>query len=195
MAKVRARVTGHRKLYIHNTLENAASFMKETIERKIKEGNRDGIAFDYINLGVMLAFDFEAKLNFMGVRFVRPWEEKQRWKCKANRVLKSLGIVRDWGKRPYSSLNRMKSFRDNIAHGKPLEEDLDYEATGELEELRKGLNLQQPWEKMVTHEEIMQAYEDTDKVWKDMIEKSGIDVNETLDQGELGIEVLQRFGS
>lgn len=37
MAKVKARVTGHRKVYIHNTLENAAFFLKNTIERKIKE--------------------------------------------------------------------------------------------------------------------------------------------------------------
>jgi hypothetical protein len=147
-----------------------------------------------MNLGIMLAFDFEAKLNFMGARYVKPREEKQRWKCKANRVFKAIGVARDWGKRPYSSLNKMKTFRDTIAHGKPLEEDIDYEATGEIEELRKGLNLTQPWEPMATREEIMQAYEDPDKVWKEMIEKSGIDVLDTTDQAELAIEVKERLG-
>lgn len=116
MAKVKARVTGHRKLYIHNALENAAFFTKQTIEKKLKDGIRDGIAFDYMNLGIMLAFDFEAKLNFMGARYVKPWEEKQRWKCKANRVFKAIGVAKDWGKRPYSSLNKIKTFRDTIAH-------------------------------------------------------------------------------
>jgi hypothetical protein len=45
MAGIRARVTGHRKLYIHNTLENAAHFIKSVIEEKIETDKRDGIGF------------------------------------------------------------------------------------------------------------------------------------------------------
>jgi hypothetical protein len=194
MAKVKARVTGERKLYLHNTLENSARFLKQTIERKLAEGNRDGIMFDYMNLGILLAFDFEAKVNFMGAKYVKPWEEKQRWKCKANRVFKQLGVARDWGKRPYSSIERMKKFRDTIAHGKPFEVPIDKEVTGEEEEIRKEVvNLAHAWEKIATHDEIMQAYEDTEKVWREMIEKSGIDIHDTLDQGEWAMEVLQRL--
>jgi predicted transcriptional regulator len=63
MGIVKARVTGHRKLHIHNTLENFADFTKGVIEDKIKNNQRDGIGFDYMTLGIMLAFDFEAKVN------------------------------------------------------------------------------------------------------------------------------------
>jgi hypothetical protein len=104
MSKVRARVSGHRKLYIHNTLEGAAHFIKEVIEKKIKEGKRDGLGFDYMTFAVMMAFDFEAKLNFMGARYAQPWNEWMRWKSKANHVFKAIGIEPDWTKRPYISL-------------------------------------------------------------------------------------------
>jgi hypothetical protein len=193
MAKVKARVTGKRKLYIHNTLEGAAHFIKGVIEEKIKEGTRDGIGFDYMICAVMLAFSFEAKLNFMGAKYAKPWNESMRWKAKANHVFKAIGIDSDWTIRPYTSLEKMKVFRDTAAHGKPLEEDLNYEVTGEQDEIRASLNLRQAWEGMVTHDEVMQAYDDTEVVWKDMIVKSQIDVHELLDQAEFSIEVLQRL--
>jgi hypothetical protein len=193
MAKVRARVTGHRKLYIHNTLEGAAHFTKGVIEKKIKEGKRDGIGFDYMICAVMLAFSFEAKLNFMGAKYAKPWNEWTIWKTKANHVFNAIGIKPDWTKRPYTSLEKMKAFRDKIAHGKPLKEDLDYEVTGEQDEIRASLNLRQAWEAMVTHEEVMQSYDDTEQVWQDMIKKSQIDVHELIDQAEFSIEVLQRL--
>jgi hypothetical protein len=193
MAKVKARVTGHRKLHIHNTLEGAAHFIKGVIERKIKEGKRDGIGFDYMSCAVMLAFSFEARLNFMGTKYAKPWNEWMRWKAKANHVFKAIGIEPNWTKRPYTSLEKMKVFRDTVAHGKPLEESLNYEVTGEEDEIRAALNLRQAWEAMVTHEEVMQAYDDTEEVWHDMIVKSQIDVHELLDQAEFSIEILQRL--
>jgi hypothetical protein len=181
MGMVNARVTGHRKLHIHNTLENFADFTKGVIEEKIKNNERDGIGFDYMTLGIMLAFDFEAKANFMGVRYVKPWNEFQKWKPKLKLVFKTLGMTVDWNKRPYRSLVNMKTFRDTIAHGKPIDEPVDYEVTD------------QAWEQMVTHDEIMQAFDDTEIVWKEMVQKSGIDVAELLDQAEFAIEIKQRL--
>jgi hypothetical protein len=40
MGVVKARVTGRRKLHIHNTLETFASFTKGVIEDKIKRNER-----------------------------------------------------------------------------------------------------------------------------------------------------------
>lgn len=193
MAKVRARVTGHRKRYIHNTLENATHFIKGVIENKVKEDKRGGLGFDYMICAVMLAFDFEAKLNFMGARYVKPWNERMRWKAKANHVFKVIGIEPDWTKRPYASLEKMKIFRDTIAHGKPLDENLDYEVIDEEDKIKASLNLRQAWEGMVTHEEVMQSYDDTEQVWKDMIEKSQIDIHELLDQVDVSVKILERM--
>ena len=177
------RVQGHRKLYIHNTLDQRAVSAKSDIERKLAEGNREGIGFDYMTCGLMLAFTFEAQINFMGKRFLNPWYEKQRWKAKAEQVFKALTIDYDWTKRPFISLEKMKTFRDTIAHGKPFEPDLDevVEAAS-IEDARKMFNFTQAWESMMTHEEIMQAYDDTNEAWKLMFQKSGLNVMETLDE-------------
>jgi hypothetical protein len=131
----------------------------------------------------MQAISFEAKMNFMGARYVKPWNESMRWKQKANSVLKAIGIDPRWSERPYASLERMKKFRDMLAHGKPVEEDVDYEFLGEESEMQKGF-LKRAWETLIDHAEVMQCYEDTENVWKDMIIKSKIDPNDLLDQGE-----------
>src|ERR1700684_355005 len=107
MGIVKARVTGHRKLHIHNTLENFADFTKGVIEEKIRKNERDGIGFDYMTLGIMLAFDFEAKVNFMGAEYAKPWNEFQKWKPKLKLVFKTLGMTVDWNKRRYTSLVNM----------------------------------------------------------------------------------------
>jgi len=83
-------VQGHRKLYIHNNLDQGADNAKSDIERKLAEGNREGIGFDYMTCGVMLAFTFEAQVNFMGKRFLNPWYEKQRWKESRTRKFEQI---------------------------------------------------------------------------------------------------------
>jgi hypothetical protein len=146
-----------------------------------------------MTLGIILAFDFEAKVNFMGAKYVKPWNEFQKWKPKLKLVFKTLGMTVDWSRRPYTSLEKMKTFRDTIAHGKPVHEPVDYEITDEEANIRKTFNLKQAWEDMVTHDEIMQANEDNEIVWKDMVEKSGIEISELSDQAEFAIEIRERF--
>jgi hypothetical protein len=181
-------VQGHRRLYIHNALDQGAFNAKSAIDKKLAEGTRDGIGFDYMSCGLMLAFTFEAQVNFMGNRFLKPWNYYQRWKGKVNRVFDALAIEYDWSKRPFLSLWKMKVFRDTIAHGKVFEQDLNEEVEGaNVDEVRKRFSLTQAWEAMMTHEEIMQAYDDTDAIWKLMIEKSGLQITETIDQVNINI--------
>src|SRR3954469_10790718 len=97
-------VQGHRKLYIHNTLDQGAFNAKTIIEKKLASGDRAGIGYDYMLCGLMLAFTFEAQVNFMGHRFLKPWDYFQRWKGKVNRVFDGLSIEHDWTKRPFVSL-------------------------------------------------------------------------------------------
>jgi hypothetical protein len=42
-------------------------YFKALIERKLADGNRDGIAYDYMACAALIAFAFEANLNFMGL--------------------------------------------------------------------------------------------------------------------------------
>lgn len=45
------KVEGKADVYLHNHLANSAYWFKRQIEKKIEEGARDGIAFDYLACG------------------------------------------------------------------------------------------------------------------------------------------------
>lgn len=62
----KAQVQRDKKLYIHNDLSQAATYFNDTIQDKLKKGSRDAIAFDGMACALMVAFAFEANLNFMG---------------------------------------------------------------------------------------------------------------------------------
>jgi len=71
MEKVRARVQSTKRVYIHNDLSNAAFHFKDAIEEKIKANETTGITFEYMACALMLAFTFEAKINFLGWKLVQ----------------------------------------------------------------------------------------------------------------------------
>jgi hypothetical protein len=88
------------------------------IERKLADGNRDGIAYDYMACAAMIAFAFEANLNFMGYKVIKDWDEWQNWDAKVFSVLKRLEMPVVWTERPLSSMRVMK---DMVALGREIE--------------------------------------------------------------------------
>lgn len=64
---VKARVQTDKTLYIHNDLSQGATYFSDNIQDKLKNGSRDAIAFDGMACALMVAFAFEANLNFMGI--------------------------------------------------------------------------------------------------------------------------------
>jgi hypothetical protein len=48
-------------LYVHNDLMNAADFLKRRIDKRIEEGDRDGIGLDIMACLTIMAFAFEAQ--------------------------------------------------------------------------------------------------------------------------------------
>ena len=87
-------------------------------------------------------------------------------------------------------MQRMKTLRDTLAHGKPVEKCEDEIVTGEPEELKRGMSLASDWEKEVKPEVVKECLEDLDTLWKEMIEKSGIHVLDTMTQGEGSISIV-----
>jgi hypothetical protein len=75
MNLVKAKITQKKNVYIHNDLSQSAFYFKALIERKLADGNRDGIAYDYMACAAMIAFAFEANLNFMGYKVIKDWNE------------------------------------------------------------------------------------------------------------------------
>lgn len=91
--------------------------------------------YDGMACAVMVAFAFEANVNFMGFKLheagkLSSWKEREPFMEKLKKVFGALGILADLDKRPLKSMERMKVLRDTLAHGKP--------AYGEYEQVVVG---------------------------------------------------------
>jgi hypothetical protein len=195
--KIAARVQTTKKVYIHNDLSQGATYFSDIIREKLKNGSRDGIMFDGMACALMVAFAFEANLNFMGSYLLKTgklieWNEMQSFSKKLNKVFGALGIPVDLEKRPLSSMQKMKSLRDTLAHGKPVEVERDEEVEGTEEELKRGVSLAADWEKDCSSDSVLEALADMDDLWKLMIQKSGISVLDTMSQGEASVTLVKQ---
>src|SRR5690349_10913852 len=108
MEIIKVRRQQHNRIYVHNDLSNAAFHFKELIEKKLTAGDRVGIAYDYMACVLMLAFAFEAKINFLGSKLIDKWKERQPFNDKLDEVLATLKLDVDWTKRPWSSVKGLK---------------------------------------------------------------------------------------
>ena len=184
-----AEAKGHRKgaafKYIHNDLMQGAYFFRRIVVEKEKCGNRHGIAYDYTACMLFVAFAFEACINFIGDLKVKDWDEWANFYVKFKQVMEVLNLPIDWKKRPYSSMQHAKDFRDSIAHGKPVHEKYDEE--GQFEDLEKKINLGGDWEKMIEHTQVLECYDDLDVIWKQWLEAGKIDIMDTLTHADVTV--------
>jgi hypothetical protein len=192
MEKIKARVQGKKNVYIHNDLSNAALHFKTVIEEKLKSNDRAGIAFDYMACLVMVAFTFEAKINFLGHKFIQGWNEWQRFDDKVKAVLAHLKINPDWNKRPYSSIKNIQAFRNSVAHGKPVEVQYDETVVVPAEELDRRVDLSGEWQKACSPESVNEAYDDVETVWRELLKESKLSVFDTMTRGQGGITFIEK---
>jgi hypothetical protein len=66
MAKMRVHLKAHRHIYIHNDIGNAAFYFKNRVNERIAKGERDGVGLEIIAGLTLLAFEVEARFNFIG---------------------------------------------------------------------------------------------------------------------------------
>jgi hypothetical protein len=196
----KARIQTDAKIYIHNDLSQGATHFDEAIKEKLKRGDRNGIGFDGMACALMIAFAFEANLNFMGNKLFQngkltAWDEMAKLSKKRDKVFKAIGMAVEDDKRPLSSMMRMKKLRDTLAHGKPAEFKTEEEKEGTREELTRGSVLAADWQEEIKPEIVAECLADLDDLWKQMVVASGIPVIETITQGEKAVtfsEVRQR---
>ncbi|MHC2315197.1 hypothetical protein ACVIHC_002243 [Bradyrhizobium diazoefficiens] len=186
---VKARIQTNAKIYIHNDLSQGATYFSEVIKKKLESGDREGIGFDGMACALMIAFAFEANINFMGSYLLKTgkineWNEKAKWFKKRDKVFETIGIKVDEANRPQSSMLRMKNLRDTLAHGKPAEFKSDEEKEGTREELSKGSVLAADWQAEIKQEVVTECLADLDDLWKQIVIASGIPVIELFTQGE-----------
>jgi hypothetical protein len=197
---LKARIKTDAKIYIHNDLSQGATHFDQVIKEKLRKGDRDGIGFDGMACALMIAFAFEANLNFMGNKLfqngkITAWDEMAKFTKKRDKVFKAIGVPVEEDKRPLSSMMRMKKLRDTLAHGKPAEFKTEEEKEGTREELTKGSVLAADWQEEIKPEVVAECLTDLDDLWKQMVIASGIPVIETITQGEKTVtftEVAQK---
>jgi hypothetical protein len=191
MEKVAVKIRDDAHIYIHNTLQNAAWFLKEEIERLIKE-NGDGIGLKIMACLVMIAFAFEAQVNFLGFKaYGENWGENRPYLHKVKRIARKLGVNLDLDSRPYLTVKELKQFRDTVAHGKPAEIQGERNLTLTPEELGRRNILKADWEKSLTAEFLRRCYDDTEALWRTLFEASGLKLIDTITSGESKIEIIE----
>ncbi len=190
MSKIRARHEGERYVYIHNDLSNVAFYFKKAIEKKQKDGG-EGVGLDCMACLVMLAFAFEANINFLGDHFITGWKEMSPFNSKVKKVLEAFGVERDEEKRPYSSIILAKKFRDTLAHGKPIKEKFDQVVEGKPEELERRISLIGDWEQHCKPETILMVYDDVGALWKGLMTAAKLSVWDTTTRGQSGLTVIE----
>ncbi|UGY20996.1 hypothetical protein HAP48_0049505 (plasmid) [Bradyrhizobium septentrionale] len=192
--KFHKKVQQTKRINIHNDLDGAAFYFTEIVKKKVENGITDALTFDCMAAGTMLAFSFEAYLNFMGDRLVGLWNERDDYHKKIDRVFQKLKITPDWSKRPFSSIGAMKRLRDTLAHRKPqtieVEKDFIDKTDGQK---GKKIDLSGDWERLCSPDMIINAHDDLNEVWKLMIQKSGLDIMEIATGGEGAVVTEKKF--
>jgi hypothetical protein len=181
-------------LNIHNDIDGAAHFLSERVAKRAAENDRDGLTFDGMAAGTMIAFAHEAYLNFFGAKLVTDWDGWVDFDTKVAQVHEVLKLKPDLGVRPYSTLNEMKTLRDTLAHGTPKTVEVEKEVIDTADgRAGKKLTLSADWEKLCTPEMIARANEDLEKVFKEMLKASGLNALDTTTSGEGAVIQKAKF--
>lgn len=195
--RIRARVTRTKKVYVHNDISQAATTLNDATQAKVK-GDRTGIGYYGMATAVLIAFAFEAKLNFMGAQLAKAnkisaWNEFQSWEKKVKIVFGALGLSTDKTTRPFATMEKMRRLRDTVAHGKPVELTTTEIMTATSEEIdtAAAANLSAGWETECTPASVAEGVADLDSIWKQMVKKSGLNLFDTITQGHGGIEFIE----
>jgi len=193
VAKLKVRRQQKKFVYIHNDLGNAAHFHKERIVQRHSAGDKNGLALDCMACLIILAFSVEAQFNFLGLKIVPNWYERDKFSEKQKKIFKALKIKPDMSQRPFVTLVKLKEFRDLVAHGKPIEVETDEVLVATNEELDIFSGLRGSWETFCERDFVEQAYHDVEKVWEELLKKSGLQHCDTLTRGDHSISVIEKI--
>lgn len=191
MEKIKVRLKEHTTFYIHNDLANTAFYFKQRIEERLAKDDREGIALEMMACLTMIAFAIEAKANFLGLKLIDPWDDRLPTIDKLKEVAKAVGADADFGRRPYQTVQALKQFRDTLAHGKPIEVNNEKELITTQDDLLKRDYLTSPWNKYLEIGFLTRAYDDITTIWRDLLNRSGLEIFETLTNGGSSVEFIE----
>lgn len=111
------------KVYPHNTLLNIACYHCCNVAKKNNSKNKAGMTLDCYSCLIFLAFSVEAIINYVGDKKIDNWiddYEHKPYHKKMHILSKKLGFMVD-DEEPYRVLQTLKEIRNEMAHGKPIE--------------------------------------------------------------------------
>lgn len=187
---VKVRVRGRSQLYVHNDLGNTAYYFWRRINERFAKDDHEGIGLEITACLAMIAFTTEARVNFLGYRLIDNWRERDPAWVKLETVSKHLEIDPDKTVRPFLTLDRLKAFRDGIAHGKPSEITVEEELITTQEELEKQDILRNEWDEFINRDFMNEAYDDAESLWHRLLDASGLSIADTLTQGQRQITLI-----
>jgi hypothetical protein len=191
---VKGTATEATKVRIHNDLANAAFFYKNIIVEKSKNGG-NGIIFDCMVCATMLAFTWEAYLNFFGSELLKDtWNDMAEIEVKESLVLEKLSIRPDWGRQPFNSIKTLTKIRNWLAHGKPIEKEITKQVIKGVETVTaRKIDLSGNWQELCKPVLVLRAHDDLDAIFCQMLEASGIALIDTLSSHEGSITFTETF--
>ena len=88
----------------------------------------------------------------------------------------------------------MAKLRNTLAHGKPETVEVEKQFIDKADGLKgKKIDLSGQWEQLCSPDMIINAYDDLEEVWHEMIKKSGIDVMDLMTSGEGSVIIGEKF--
>jgi hypothetical protein len=184
MARSKVRLKAHRHIYIHNDIGNAVFYFKNRVEQRLAKGEDEGVGSEIVAGLVLLAFQVEARFNFLGHKLVEGWDEWLSLMDKVDEVCNHLDVVPDFKVRPYLSIKSLKRFRNTLAHGKPQEKKFERDVTASAERLKALRIPRAKWERLIDDPRFFyDAYSDVEQIWATLLEKAGLSVLDTLSGG------------
>jgi hypothetical protein len=172
---------GHQaQVYPHNDLLNLAYYHKGVVEKKEAESNSEAIGLDCMSCLIALAFSVEAIANFVGFKSIAEWNERASYKEKMAVLGKNLGFEFDPSTEPYSTLQILKTIRDQMAHGKPIVTKAEI---SDREALRHAMA--SPWDEHLTPEFAKTAFIQVKLFETMLLELAKIPLMDTLTSGSV----------
>jgi hypothetical protein len=142
MAKIKVRLKAHHHFYIHNDIGNAAFYFKNRVDERIAKNDHDGVGLEIMAGLTLLAFEAEARFNFLGAKLITGWNEggKTIKKIKAVSVYQPSLFSRCLRRRRTDlegSADKIRNERVRYADGPREPNDLHRERRGwNLDQLR-----------------------------------------------------------
>lgn len=190
--RIRAKLVNDTVDYLHNDLADAALYFRHRVVQLAPGDDLQRLFPELIAAVTMIAFALEGYSNFLVERLIPSLDDRSTVVQKIKAVRKATGIAVNWNKRPYSTIIQLVDLRNRLAHPKTYRaEPREWEAVGTDSEFWAILHAYAPeYEKLLTPEFVVEAYDDVDAIWRQLRRAAHIPETETVSRGVKGFELL-----